>query len=94
MGMVLSVERWHEFMYKLGEALFAERDEDDRRTSRCEHDHRYAMKIMTEMGDIVFWRASPTFRKTGATATARLASTLILKCQSIDLTNNGEQNTN
>jgi hypothetical protein len=55
MGMVLtpnSGERWHEFMYKLGEALFAERDEDDRRTSRCEHDHRYATKITTEMGDI------------------------------------------
>jgi hypothetical protein len=44
--------RWPEFMHKLGEALFAERDEDDRRTSRCEHDHRFATKIMTEMGDI------------------------------------------
>jgi hypothetical protein len=34
------------------ERVQAERDEDDRRTSRCEHDHRYATKIMTEMGDI------------------------------------------
>jgi hypothetical protein len=68
MGMVLtpnSVERWFEFMDKLGEALFAGLAEDDRRSSLCEHDHRFATKIMSEMGGIDIPASLAFFRKHG-----------------------------
>jgi hypothetical protein len=45
--------------------LFAERDEGDRRASRCQHDHRYATKIMTEMGGIDIEKSVAYFQEHG-----------------------------
>jgi hypothetical protein len=57
--------RWPEFMDRLGDALFAGLAENDRRTSLCEHDHRYVTKIMTDMGDIDIPASIAYFRKHG-----------------------------